>query len=435
MSRDIVVIGGGVVGLSVAYACASKGHRVTVVERGEPERDGCSFANAGMVVPSHFVPLASPGMVELALRWMWDPESPFHLKPRASADLLEWGWKFYRACTKEHVARAAPLLRDLHLASRACFEQWAAQWGNPFEFVASGMLVLCRTEHGLAEEARVGEFARELGMPADVLTAKDVAEIEPGMRMTIAGAVHFPRDARLVPARLMSALQDETQRLGVQLCHGHEVRGFRVNGARIDAVDTSAGVIHADEFVLCAGIWSSLLARQLGLSLPMQAGKGYSLTMEKPAVSVQRCAILSEARAAMTPMGGTLRFGGTMEITGIDETVDRARVRGIVKSIGTYFPDVMPEALAAATIRTGLRPCSPDGLPYVGRFARFANLSAATGHAMMGVSLAPVTGMLIAEVLSGERTSIPIAALSPDRYARSRAGVAGEAAGATAHAE
>jgi len=432
MNRRIAIIGGGVVGLSVAHACASRGHRVTVIERAAAERDGgCSFANAGMVVPSHFVPLASPGMIGLALRWMVDPESPFHLKPRASAALLDWGWKFWRACTDENVARAAPLLRDLHLASHAGYEKWAAQWGNRFEFVESGLLVLCRTEHALADEARIAHLARELDVPATVLTAGAVAAIEPDMRMTIAGGVHFPRDARLVPARLMSALQEQTRRIGVHLRHGTEVHGFRLNGSRIGGVETSDGVIGADEFVLCAGIWSSQLARRLGLSLPMQAGKGYSLTVEKPAATMRTCAILSEARAAVTPMGSALRFGGTMEITAIDETIERARVRGLVKSIGTYFPDVTREVLADATIRTGLRPCSPDGLPYVGRFARYANLSAATGHAMMGVSLAPITGTLIAELLSGERTTLPIAALSPDRYARSRGAATPQAAIAT----
>ena len=419
MDTRIIVIGGGVIGLSVAHACASKGHRVTVVERDAADRDaGCSYANAGMIVPSHFVPLASPGMVTLALRWMFDSESPFHLKLRASADLVGWGWKFWRACTEEQVARAAPLLRDLHLASRARYEEWAAQWGNRFDFVESGMLVLCRTEHALEEEVRIAKSARDLGMPANVLSAKDVAEIEPDIRTTVSGAVHFPLDARLVPARLMSALRDETQRIGVELRHGVDVRGLRVDGTRIAAVETSDGAIAADEFVLCAGVWSSSLAHKLGLSLPMQAGKGYSLTVEKPAQTMRTCAILSEARAAVTPMGGTLRFGGTMEVTGNDETVDDARVRGIVKSIGSYFPDVTPDVLASAAIRTGLRPCSPDGLPYIGRFARYANLSTATGHAMMGVSLAPITGTLIAQMLSAEPTSIPIAALSPDRYAR-----------------
>jgi D-amino-acid dehydrogenase len=432
MSR-IVVIGGGVVGLGIAYACASKGHRVVVVERGGPARDdGCSFANAGMVVPSHVVPLASPGMVALALRWMWNAESPFHVKPRVRGDLLDWGWKFWRACTREHVERTAPLLRDLHCASRASFEQWAAQWGNPFEFVESGMLVLCRTEHGLEEEAQAAAFARDVGVPAELLDARAVAAMEPGIRMTIAGAVHFPRDARLVPARLMQALQRETRRLGVELQHGTEVTGFRVNGARIDAAQTRNGTIEADEFVLAAGVWSSALARTLGLSLPLQSGKGYSLTVEKPPATMRTCAILSEARAAVTPMGAALRFGGTMEITGIDEKAEPARVRGLVKSIGRYFPDVTPDVLAPATLRTGLRPCSPDGLPYIGRFARYANLSAATGHAMMGVSLAPVTGVLMAQVLSGEATSIAIGALAPDRFASRRAQAKAGSAVATA---
>src|SRR6185503_7460872 len=186
---------------------------------------------------------------------------------------------------------------------------------------------------------------------------------------TIAGGVHFPDDGRLVPARLMSALLEETRRIGVDLRHGSEVRGFRVNGARVDAAETDGGAVEADEFVLCAGIWSSTLARKLGVSLPMQAGKGYSLTLDRPAATMRTCAILSEARVAVTPMVGTLRFGGTMEIAGIDESIDPRRIRGIVKSIGTYFPDVTRDALANATIRSGLRPCSPDGLPYVGRFA------------------------------------------------------------------
>ena len=432
MSKRIVVVGGGVIGLSVAHACASRGHRVTVIERGAAERDdGCSYANAGMVVPSHFVPLASPGMVSLALRWMLDPGSPFHLKARPSAELVDWGFKFWRACTKSNVARAAPLLRDLHLASRSVYEQWTSQWGNRFGFTPSGMLVLCRSEHALAEEVRVAALARELGMPADVLTPGEVARIEPEIRMTVAGGVHFPHDARLVPGRLMSALLDETRRIGVELRHGIDVQRFRVNGARIDAAETTEGAVEADEFVLCGGVWSSSLARTLGLSLPMQAGKGYSLTLSKPPATMRTCAILSEARLAVTPMDGALRVGGTMEIGNSDETIDPARIRGIVKSIGTYFPDVTPQALANATIRSGPRPCSPDGLPYVGRFARYANLSAATGHAMMGVSLAPITGTLIAELLSGERASLPIDALAPDRYARVRSEPAKGAAVAT----
>ncbi|HVO89546.1 MAG TPA: FAD-dependent oxidoreductase, partial [Casimicrobiaceae bacterium] len=202
MSKRVAVVGGGVIGLAVAYECASRGHRVVVIERGAEERDGCSFANAGMIVPSHFVPLASPGVVQLGLRWMLDPESPFHVKPRASVELARWAWKLARAATREHVERVAPVLRDLHLASRACLERWSAQWGNPFEFVESGLLMLCRTEHGLAEERIVATLAQRLGVPAQVMNAADIAALEPGIRMTIAGGVYFPLDAYLTPARL-----------------------------------------------------------------------------------------------------------------------------------------------------------------------------------------------------------------------------------------
>jgi D-amino-acid dehydrogenase len=417
MSRGVVVVGGGVVGLCAAYWCAQKGHRVVVLERGAPERDdGCSFANAGMVVPSHIVPLASPGVVGQGLRWMWNPASPFHVKPRLSGDLLDWGWKLWRAATRDHVERAAPVLRDLHLASRTCYEQWAAQWDDAFELVERGLLMLCRTEHGLEEETAAAGRARRLGIAADVLTSNEVAELEPGLRTTVAGGVHYALDAHLTPHKLMAALRRECERLGVELRHHTEVRGWRASGRRVGAVQTSSGAVEADEFVLCGGIWSMGLARELGLRLPMQAGKGYSLTLDDPPTRPRTCAILSEARVAVTPMASALRFGGTMEIAGIDESVNPVRIDGIVRSVGAYLPDFAPSTFASAAVRTGLRPCSPDGLPYIGRFARFENLSTGTGHATMGLSLAPITGKLIAELISGEPPSCAIEALSPDRY-------------------
>ena len=416
----MLIVGGGIVGLSIAYYCSRKGHRVTLIERGSQNRSGCSFVNAGMVVPSHIVPLASPGMVQRALRWMWNPESPFYVKPRLSADLLDWGFKFHRAATQAHVDRAAPVLRDLHLASRDCYRQWAALWNNEFELTERGLLMLCNTEHGLEEEIKAAEHARRLGIAAEVLTPSATAALEPNLRMTIAGSVYFPMDCHLAPERLMAVLAREVERAGVHVSHDTSVDGWRASGDRIEAIRTSpadAAELKADEYVVCAGIWSQRVVRDLGIWIPMQAGKGYSLTVESPASLPHVCAILSEARVAVTPMGGALRFAGTMELTGIDEGINAARVRGIVNSVAEYFPDVTPAHLQQATARSGLRPCSPDGLPYVGRVARFANLSVATGHAMMGISLGPITGRLMAEILSGEPPSCSMEGMSPDRYA------------------
>jgi D-amino-acid dehydrogenase len=420
VSKHVLIVGGGIVGLSVAYYCSRKGHRVTLLERGGRNRDGCSFVNAGMLVPSHIVPLASPGMVRLGLRWMWNPESPFYVKPRFSADLLSWAWKFHRAATQPRVDRAAPVLRDLHLASRDCYREWAALWNNDFNLAERGMLMLCNTERGLEEETKAAEYARRLGIAAEMLTPSETAELEPRLRMAITGSVYFPVDCHLTPERLMAALTREVEVAGVEVTYDAGVDGWRSKGDRIEAVRTSGAVgaeVRADEYVICAGIWSQNLVRDLDIRIPMQAGKGYSLTLESPASLPSVCAILSEARVAVTPMGSSLRFAGTMELTGIDERIDAARVRGIVKSVAGYFPDITPAHLEQATVRSGLRPCSPDGLPYVGRVSRFANLSVATGHAMMGMSLGPITGKLMAETLSDEPLSCSMEGLSPDRYA------------------
>ena len=415
MSRSIVIVGGGIIGLCAAHYALKRGHRVTIIERGPHDGDGCSFGNAGMVVPSHFIPLAAPGAVALALKWMWNPESPLYIKPRLDWDLISWGWKFLRASTRAHVRRAAPLIRDLSFASRACFEELSESFD--FGLVKRGLIMLCKTRHALDEEAKAAAYANELGVPAEVLDAKSLAALDPGLRMDVAGGVHFPKDCHLSPNRLMTAMQRSLEAAGAEFRFGSEVNGWRVDGRRVQAVSTIGGDFVADEFLLCGGAWSPSIARDLRLRLPMQAGKGYSLTLERPRQSPEICSILTEARIAVTPMGGSLRFGGTMEIAGMDERINERRVRGIIKAVPRYFPDFSPDDFAGIRPWSGLRPCSPDGLPYVGRFAAYDNLSTATGHAMMGLSLGPITGRLVSELLDGEPPSHDLTLLSPDRFA------------------
>ena len=440
MAKDILIIGGGVIGLSTAYYCARRGWRVTVLDREAAGHEGCSFGNAGMIVPSHFVPLAAPGMVALGLKWMWNPESPFYIQPRLDADLFDWGFKFWQASTAERVERAAPLLRDLSFASRACFEEFAAQPGNDFGLTTRGLLMLCKTQHGLDEEAKFAARANQLGVPAQVLDARQAAALDPDITMDIAGAVLFPKDAHLTPGRFMAALRAQCEAAGVRFIwktevikftlspesytvtkarfsRFHERTSFKRKERRIERVIATTGEFSADEVVLCGGSWSPLLARELGLKIPMQAGKGYSLTLPKPPQLPRLCSICTEARLAVTPMGGALRIGGTMEIAGLNEDINPVRVRGIIKSALKYFPKFAEADFEGMQPWRGLRPCSPDGLPYLGRTAKFANLSVATGHAMMGLSLGPITGKLMAQVLAGERPEFDLSLLSPDRYA------------------
>jgi D-amino-acid dehydrogenase len=414
-AKRVLVVGAGVVGLCTALYAARKGHEVAVLDDGASGSDGCSFGNSGLIVPSHFVPLAAPGTTRLALKWMWSRKSPFALHPRLDPELVGWGLRFWNAARSERVAAAAPVLRDLHLASRAAFEELDA--GGALGMARRGLLMLCATAHGFDEEARAAEMARGLGLEARVLGAKEAAALEPALRLDVAGAVHFPADAHLDPARLMAWLRAEVQRLGVTVDAAAPVTGWRTRGARVEAARTAAGERSADEFVVCAGTWSGALVRDLGLRLPLLAGKGYSLTLTRPERLPSIPFILTEARVAVTPIAGALRFGGTMELGARDTRIDPRRVAGIVDSVPRYLPDFAKDAFAGTTPWSGLRPCSPDGLPYVGRFARFENLCAATGHAMMGLSLGPVTGRLVAEILTGEPTSIPIPALRPDRFA------------------
>ncbi|MDQ3814818.1 MAG: FAD-dependent oxidoreductase [Armatimonadota bacterium] len=419
--KHVVVVGAGIIGSCCAYSLTRRGHHVTIIDRGAPESENCSFGNAGLIVPSHIVPLAAPGMVMLGLKWMRDPESPFYVKPRLAPDLLDWAWKFHRAGTRAHVERCAPLLRDLSMASRACYEALNAELGDTFAFEQRGLLLLCKTRRALDEEAHVVEHARRLGMPGEILDSRQVAEREPNLRMDICGAAFYPNDCHLAPAALMAALRRQLAHSGVQLQWNTEAKGWRRNaangGQRVMAVVTNSGEVAADEFVLCGGSWSPQMARQLGVKLPMQAGKGYSLTLSKPRRKPMIPAILTEARVAVTPMGESLRFAGTMEIAGLDTGINPARVRGILKSVPSYYPDFSEADFAGVAAWVGLRPCSPDGLPFVGRTRRFDNLCIATGHAMMGLSLGPVTGEIIAQIVSGETPGHASALLDPDRYA------------------
>lgn len=415
-SQRIVIIGAGVIGLCAAYYCARRGHRVTVIDRHPEARDGCSFGNAGMVVPSHFVPLAAPGMVALGLKWMWNPESPFYIQPRLDRDLIGWAWKFTRAANAEHVRRSAPLLRDLSFASRACFEELAAIPDNDFGLVKKGLVMLCRTQRALDHEAAFAEQANRLGVPAQVLDATGVARLDPNLTLSVVGGVYFPKDCHLSPDRFMTAMKRQCEARGVRFVWSAGVNAITHHASRITEVSTASDKFTADEVVLCSGAWSPLLARQLGLKLPMQAGKGYSLTLPHPRELPQICSILTEARVAVTPMNGRLRFGGTMEIAGLNEQINPARIRGIIRSVTQYCPRFTAEDFAHIQPWCGLRPCSPDGLPYLGRTANFANLTIATGHAMMGLSLGPITGQLVSEIVSGGRPEFDLRMLDPDRY-------------------
>jgi D-amino-acid dehydrogenase len=412
-----VVVGGGVIGLCCALFLISRGRRVAVVERGGQDHDCCSLGNAGFISPSHIVPLSAPGIVGKALRWMGDSTSPFYVRPRLDPAFLAWGLRFWLSSRPDRARRAEPVLRDLAMRSRELFVALSNRTGDAFSMVEQGLLVLFRDPRALEDETAVAERVRALGMPATVLDARGVAALEPGLTLDVIGGVHYPLDAHILPERFHAVISRLVADQGGEFLWDSEVTGFRTEGSTVRALRTAAGEIEGQEVVVAAGSWTPRLLRPLGVRLPLEPGKGYSLTLDAPRELPRRSLILAEARVAVTPMRERLRVGGTMEMTGYDLGISPPRIRGILASLMRYLPAFRAEDFRSVRPWAGLRPCSPDGLPYIGRLAGFENLSVAAGHAMMGLSLAPVTGELTAQILADEAPSVDPAPLRPDRHA------------------
>ena len=413
-SERVVIVGGGVIGLCAAYYALKRGFPVTLIEREAAGADNCSMGNAGMIVPSHFTPLAAPGMISKGLRWMGNPESPFYVRPRVNLELMRWGWLFYRHSTRRHVAASRELLRDLNLESRRLFAELAVE--EDFGLVKRGLLMLWKTPAGLDGEARVAEEAHEIGLRAEVLDAVAAARLDPGITMDVAGAVYFPQDCHLSPSRFMTSMRRRVLAAGGIIESCVMVDTIETQGGKAVAVAGCGRRFEGTKFVIAGGSWTADLLKSVGLKLPLQAGKGYSLTLPAPPELPQLCSIFAEAKVAITPMDGSLRFGGTMEIGGLDHTINPARVRGIVRSVRAYFPRFSDSDFEGIKPWAGLRPVSPDGIPYLGQVPGLPNLLAATGHAMMGLSLGPVSGRLVADLLAGDPPFRPISALSLARF-------------------
>ena len=413
-SDQVVIVGGGVIGLCSAYYALKRGFAVTVIERGEAGGDNCSMGNAGMIVPSHFTPLAAPGMIAKGLRWMFNAESPFYVRPRPNLDLMRWGWLFYRSSNERHVANSRELLRDLNMESRRLFSELSGE--GDFGLVKSGLLMLCKSAKGLEEEAEVAEAAHEIGLRAEVIDSAAAAKLDPGITMNVEGAVYFPDDCHLEPERFVASMRRRVIEMGGRIECGIEVEKIETRAGQVVALTGGGRRFEGEKFVIAGGSWTPKLLETIGVKLPMQAGKGYSLTLPSPPELPQLCSIFAEAKVAITPMGNSLRFGGTMEVGGLDLSINPARVRGIVKSVHAYFPQFSEKDFEGVQPWAGLRPVSPDGIPYLGKAGGYNNLIVASGHAMMGLSLAPVSGRLVADLLAGEKSFRSIDATSPGRF-------------------
>ncbi len=413
--ESIGIIGGGIIGLSSAYYLNKAGFKVTILDKGDLT-DGCSFGNAGMIVPSHIIPLAAPGMISKGFRWMFDSTSPFYIKPRFSKDFVKWGYQFYKHSNKEHVARAIPALKNISLFSKAMYQQLSKELPFDFGYQERGLLMLYQGVETEKEEIETVHLAHEAGVEAHILSLTELQKLEPDVRVRARGGIYYPGDAHLTPRVLVEKLILHLKQEGITFHRNTKVTGFHSENNLVKAIKTDQGDFEIDTLVMAAGSWSGALCSVLGIGLPMQAGKGYSFTVPNVEKNTRIPTIFLEARVAVTPMGSSLLFGGTMEIAGDDHSINMNRVKGIVDSIPNYYPDMKVDIPKKENVWHGLRPCSPDGLPYIGRSSRLTNVIVATGHSMMGLSLGPGTGKLVSEIALEEKSSIPLQAFNPERY-------------------
>lgn len=411
-----IVIGGGIVGLSSAFYLQQSGWQVTIIDK-DDFLNNCSYGNAGYVCPSHFVPLATPGIIQQGLKWMWNSRSPFYIQPRLSWSLMNWAWKFMQSATPEKVAAAAIPLRDIALLSQQAYLSWQHIPGFDMAYEHKGLMEYFQTPEKEAHAQHVCHQAEELGLDAVMLTREAVQAMEPQTRLNIRGALYFKCDAHVYPNKVMQSLIAHLRAAGVVFKPDEAVTGFEKTAGKITKVKTAKGTYGADLVVLASGAWSGALAAAAGLNIPVVAGRGYSITLEDSPNVLNHPAVLMEGRVAITPMDGNkIRFGGTMEITHTTQPPRMARVEGIINAVKRYFPDyqlAMPDSNA---VWYGFRPCSADGLPYIGRSKLVKNMVIATGHAMIGMSLGAGTGKLVAEIANEQSASVDLEPYLPERF-------------------
>lgn len=412
---EVLVVGAGSVGVCCAWFLRQAGAEVILLDKGAV-CSGSSHGNAGLVVPSHSVPLAEPAALRAGLRYMMSPDSPFYIKPRLDGDLLRWLWRFRRAATPGRVERAVPILRDLHLESRGLYRE-IADSGLDFSYEEIGRLMLCDTPEGLAGAEEEAHHMRAAGVEVESLDAAEAAARLGGFEVRCASGVFYPQDAHMDPGRFVRGLAGRAAEAGVTVVEEAEVLRLLTRGDAVEAVETTRGAFRPRQLVLAAGSWSPELARGLGVEAPIQPAKGYSVTVEAPGDMPELPLMLTEARVAMTPMGrGRLRFAGTLELAGMDMSINQRRVDAIMRAVPRYIPHWDPAGFRVHEVWRGLRPCTPDGMALLGRPRRWRNVVMAAGHAMIGLSLGPVTGRIVSRLVAGELPGHDLDLLDPDRF-------------------
>ncbi len=410
---EVAIVGAGSLGLMTALELARRGVRPMILERGADVLTGCSAGSAGLLSPAHSTPLSTPGAVREGLLHMLRRDSPFSMRPRPS--LMLWLLRFMMAATTQRVRRGTELIRDFSFASLELHKELVAQ-GLDTGLEILGAINVYETEKAYAAGIAEAEDLSSHGIKAQIMTADETRTFEPALSDAIVGGVFYPEEAQCDPERFMLAAADAAVSAGAVLCTRAEVLDATVSNGRVVRLETTIGDIVPGQVVVANGAWTGELGRRLGLAIPVQGGKGYHVDLapseRDPAVPVY----LQEARVIATPYADRLRLAGTLQLTGLSMRMDRVRVQATLRSGMRTLRGI--DAARVTEVWRGIRPCTPDGLPILGRSERLANVVFATGHAMKGLHLAPETGRVIAQVTLDEPVTRDLVPFSPDRFRR-----------------
>ncbi|MGC4038960.1 MAG: FAD-dependent oxidoreductase [Chitinophagaceae bacterium] len=409
----VTIIGGGVIGLCSAYYLSKNGYKVTVIERNDIT-DGCSFGNMGYISPSHFIPLATPGIIKQGLKWMMSSSSPFYIKPRLNLDLVNWGLAFRSSANGKKVEESAPHLNNLLQLSRALMSDLKNEL-PPFSMVEKGCWMLYKTEKTGDHEKHLAEQAHQFGLKTISCNQSEIQNYEKEVEVNVAGGVLYLDDCHVEPGSYMRALYNYLKNAGVTFWLNSEVKSFEKSNDRISAVITNNGKVETDELLIANGSWLQEVSKLLSVKILMQPGKGYSIVYNDLQKNLLFPSILVDDRTATSPIDRWLRIGGTMELSGHSDNILPKRVMAIYNAFKKYYPSMQLPVPDTSKAWFGYRPVSPDGMPYIGRHNKYQNLTYAGGHAMLGVSAASGTGHLINEIISQKKTSIDISAFNPER--------------------
>jgi D-amino-acid dehydrogenase len=410
---DVLVVGGGVIGLACAHYLSDAGRQVRILEQNRIGR-GASHGNCGLIYTSDLIPLCFPGAIRQELWRMICRRSPLYIQPALDWELMRWLMNFALKCNRWHLDRALKAKEGLLKHSRQLYDELFDDIRLAAEYDRKGVLIVFRKEKEMEHHARTVELLKPFGFDAELLEAKLLFDIEPAFCKAVCGAWHHKGDSHLRPESLMESWKKHLLERGVEMMENCEARRFVSEKGRITKVVTGRGDFSAGDFVMAAGAWSPNLARTLGLRLPILPGKGYSITMDRPAVCPQMPCYLHERNVVVTPWASGYRLGGTMEFSGFNIEMRPKRLEHLKKSAGEYLREPLGEPIRDQWV--GLRPMTFDDLPIIGQAPGVQNLYLASGHGMLGISMAPSTGLLIAELIAGNAFHIDPAPFALQRF-------------------